>query len=602
MRIQASERDMGDQFPAGLRVLVVDDDRTCLAILKKMLLRCAYDVTTCGMARLALAMLRENKERFDVVLSDVCMPDMDGFKLLELVGLEMDLPVIMMSANGETSLVMKGIIHGACDYLLKPIRIKELKNIWQHVFRRKRNILKDADGADHDRQKRKPDEGDSMPAAGSAAAAGSKKRKEIKEDDEEFELDMDDSNTLKKPRVVWSVELHQQFVTAVNQLGIDKAVPKRILELMNVQGLTRENVASHLQKYRLYLKRLSVAQQQNAVTMSMPLGSDPSYNAIDNLQPHPIITPGSSQALAALRSAYLRTLCSSNDPAATNGVVEPPVLVVRPRSIPPNNQRGLLLGVGDMEQLQQSQVPQMRPVQEGILATSASQSNPLTEQIIQQQQQQHTQIQLLQPYNQKQDSYIDYSHYSKDTGDIGARGTTLDDGIIGRGFGGSIVASATGDGISVLMNSGLAKPNIPGMNTGIVKCEEGDSLGSWEGGSSAAFGIASQISWQGQQQQEQQGSQEFIHDTLVPYSSSGTGDGHEYLGMMNCPRIIANSSGSFKVKQEEYDSAPNQFPQAHHAQDELVGLQPYKQEQEHGFFENDLCLDGYIPGSNLYVK
>jgi two-component response regulator (ARR-B family) len=33
----------------------------------------------------------------------------------------------------------------------------------------------------------------------------------------------------------------------VNQLGVDKAVPKRILDLMNVEGLTRENVASHLQ-------------------------------------------------------------------------------------------------------------------------------------------------------------------------------------------------------------------------------------------------------------------------------------------------------------------------------------------------------------------
>ena len=54
----------------------------------------AFAVTTTNQARMALKMLRENKNRFDLVISDVHMPDMDGFKLLELVGLEMDLPVI----------------------------------------------------------------------------------------------------------------------------------------------------------------------------------------------------------------------------------------------------------------------------------------------------------------------------------------------------------------------------------------------------------------------------------------------------------------------------------------------------------------------------
>ena len=39
--------------------------------------------------------------------------------------------------------------------------------------------------------------------------------------------------------------------------GVKNAVPKTILQLMNVEGMTRENVASHLQKYRLYLKRLA---------------------------------------------------------------------------------------------------------------------------------------------------------------------------------------------------------------------------------------------------------------------------------------------------------------------------------------------------------
>lgn len=53
-----------------------------------------FAVTTTSQAITALEMLRENKNKFDLVISDVHMPDMDGFKLLELVGLEMDLPVI----------------------------------------------------------------------------------------------------------------------------------------------------------------------------------------------------------------------------------------------------------------------------------------------------------------------------------------------------------------------------------------------------------------------------------------------------------------------------------------------------------------------------
>nr|1IRZ_A Chain A, ARR10-B [Arabidopsis thaliana] len=61
----------------------------------------------------------------------------------------------------------------------------------------------------------------------------------------------------KKPRVLWTHELHNKFLAAVDHLGVERAVPKKILDLMNVDKLTRENVASHLQKFRVALKKVS---------------------------------------------------------------------------------------------------------------------------------------------------------------------------------------------------------------------------------------------------------------------------------------------------------------------------------------------------------
>ncbi|XP_065878243.1 two-component response regulator-like APRR2 isoform X2 [Euphorbia lathyris] len=60
----------------------------------------------------------------------------------------------------------------------------------------------------------------------------------------------------KKTKVDWTPELHKKFVQAVEQLGVDQAIPSRILELMKVEGLTRHNVASHLQKYRMHRRHI----------------------------------------------------------------------------------------------------------------------------------------------------------------------------------------------------------------------------------------------------------------------------------------------------------------------------------------------------------
>lgn len=183
---------------------------------------------------------------------------MDGFKLLEQVGLEMDLPVIstwsllqilllsqaaqsclpwqvvshwstlllwifaVMSVDGETSRVMKGIQHGACDYLLKPVRMKELRNIWQHVFRKKIHEVRETENYDSyedNNIRSRLDELDEN-LVFNGAFHSSKKRKD-NHYREHMEQSFGDSVAVKKARVVWSVDLHQKFVNAVNQIGFD---------------------------------------------------------------------------------------------------------------------------------------------------------------------------------------------------------------------------------------------------------------------------------------------------------------------------------------------------------------------------------------------
>ncbi|KAL5661049.1 hypothetical protein ACJX0J_028174, partial [Zea mays] len=248
-------------FPAGLRVLVVDDDRVCLKVLERQLKCCNYNVMVVTDARTALEMLRERKDdgdQFDLVISDVVMPNMDGFELLELIGVEMDLPVIMLSANSETRTIMKGIKHGACDYIVKPVRLEQLRGIWTHVVKNSRTDPRTSiidSGSDDDVQKLPSGDG----GEGDKVGANRRKKKCSKKNKPAVDVaggHSENTSAQKKPRVQWCGQLHRKFVEAVHQIGIDKAVPKKILEAMNVEGITRENVASHLQKYRIYLRKL----------------------------------------------------------------------------------------------------------------------------------------------------------------------------------------------------------------------------------------------------------------------------------------------------------------------------------------------------------
>ena len=131
----------------------------------------------------------------------------------------------MLSAYGDTKLVMKGISHGACDYLLKPVRIEELKNIWQHVVRRKKTDYKDQNNSD--KPCHETEGGQAVTVTGDSNQNGklNGKKKDQTDDENEDRGDgghkNEDQSTQKRTRVVWTVDLHRKFVAAVNQLGID---------------------------------------------------------------------------------------------------------------------------------------------------------------------------------------------------------------------------------------------------------------------------------------------------------------------------------------------------------------------------------------------
>lgn len=77
--------------------------------------------------------------------------------------------------------------------------------------------------------------------------------------------------TQRKQRRCWSQELHKRFLHALQQLGgADSATPKQIRELMKVDGLTNDEVKSHLQKFRLHTRRSPIIHN-NGNSQAAPL-------------------------------------------------------------------------------------------------------------------------------------------------------------------------------------------------------------------------------------------------------------------------------------------------------------------------------------------
>ncbi|MDQ2921057.1 MAG: response regulator, partial [Acidobacteriota bacterium] len=114
----------GSNTPVG-KILVVDDEPQLRSALVESLQRHGYEVTGCGSGRKALAELRERD--FDLLLTDLMMPEMDGIALLK-AGLEIDphLVGIILTGQGTIQTAVDAMQRGAFDYVLKPFRLQHL--------------------------------------------------------------------------------------------------------------------------------------------------------------------------------------------------------------------------------------------------------------------------------------------------------------------------------------------------------------------------------------------------------------------------------------------------------------------------------------------
>ncbi len=109
---------------APAHVLVVDDDQRIRDLLKRFLARNTYLVTTARDAAHASRLLEFMS--FDLLVVDVMMPGEDGFSFTRRVRTEVNAPILLLTARGETDDRITGLEAGADDYLAKPFEPREL--------------------------------------------------------------------------------------------------------------------------------------------------------------------------------------------------------------------------------------------------------------------------------------------------------------------------------------------------------------------------------------------------------------------------------------------------------------------------------------------
>ncbi|KAF2945880.1 hypothetical protein DAI22_02g249300 [Oryza sativa Japonica Group] len=135
----------GQQFVdrSKVRILLCDSDPSSSREVLRLLCNCSYQVTCAKSPRQVINVLNCEAGEIDIILAEVDLPVSKCFKMLKYIARNKELrhiPIIMMSNRDEVSVVVKCLRLGAAEYLVKPLRMNELLNLWTHVWRRRRML------------------------------------------------------------------------------------------------------------------------------------------------------------------------------------------------------------------------------------------------------------------------------------------------------------------------------------------------------------------------------------------------------------------------------------------------------------------------------
>jgi DNA-binding response OmpR family regulator len=116
------------------RILLIDDDSRLAAMVSEYLGEAGYRVTMATSG--ASGLERLGKEPYDALVLDLTLPDMDGLEVCRQLRARWDLPVLMLTARGDTMDRIVGLELGADDYLPKPFEPRELLARLKAILRR----------------------------------------------------------------------------------------------------------------------------------------------------------------------------------------------------------------------------------------------------------------------------------------------------------------------------------------------------------------------------------------------------------------------------------------------------------------------------------